>query len=430
MRRQAIWGVNRMYRKYLLGIMAGMLAVFLIHFMAVGVAEDERTDADWQWKYVLEGGGATVTGYVLIPGGAWVIPGKIDGYPTIGIGDRAFERLIGLTSINIPNTVNTIGDFAFYDCRLLSEMTIPASVIRIGLNPFTGCHLNTIRVDPSNPVYADVKGVLFDNEQKLLVSYPGARKGKYTIPKGTLRIGESVFEWSSVTGCSIPGSVTVIGENAFYMCSKLAAVTISKGVGQISDKAFANCRSLKKVTIPGSCSSIGDLAFFGCESLKTVTIEKGVERIGNAAFSDCDGLTKVTIPDSVSSIGFSVFSGCGNLKSITIPNSVMSMGDSTFSACTSLIKVSIPDGVTKIGKTMFRECYSLASVVIPDSVTSIGVKAFYYCRSLTSLTIPASVTDIEKDAFGGCYATLTVTKGSYAEQYAKENNIPYVFTAE
>jgi len=49
-----------MRRKLLNGKMMGMLAVILALFMAVGVAEEERTDASGQWKYVLEDGGATI----------------------------------------------------------------------------------------------------------------------------------------------------------------------------------------------------------------------------------------------------------------------------------------------------------------------------------------------------------------------------------
>ena len=51
-----------MRRMSLNGKMIGILAVVLALFMAAGVAEEERTDAGGQWKYVLEDGGATITG--------------------------------------------------------------------------------------------------------------------------------------------------------------------------------------------------------------------------------------------------------------------------------------------------------------------------------------------------------------------------------
>ena len=93
----------------------------------------------------------------------------------------------------------------------------------------------------------------------------------------------------------------------------------------------------------------------------------------------------------------------------------------------SLTSVTIPDSVTSIGYEAFYECESLTSVTIPDSVTSIGDEAFRYCTSLTSVTIPDSVTSIGDRAFYWCPTKLTIKgkAGSYAETYAKDNNIPF-----
>ncbi|MGN1065620.1 MAG: leucine-rich repeat protein [Thermoguttaceae bacterium] len=64
---------------------------------------------------------------------------------------------------------------------------------------------------------------------------------------------------------------------------------------------------------------------------------------------------------------------------------------------------------------------------IPSSVTSIGDGAFDNCPSLSSIKIPSSVTSIGDGAFDGCpNLILLVPKGSYAEQYAKENGIKYI----
>ena len=66
-------------------------------------------------------------------------------------------------------------------------------------------------------------------------------------------------------------------------------------------------------------------------------------------------------------------------------------------------------------------------VTIPDGVTSIGDSAFEGCSNLTSITIPDGVTSIWYSAFWGCEnLTIHAPAGSYAEQYAKENNIPFV----
>ena len=63
---------------------------------------------------------------------------------------------------------------------------------------------------------------------------------------------------------------------------------------------------------------------------------------------------------------------------------------------------------------------------IPDSVTSIGERAFYNCENLTEITIPDSVTSIEDHAFDACPATIIAVPGSYAWNYAQENDIEVV----
>ena len=125
--------------------------------------------------------------------------------------------------------------------------------------------------------------------------------------------------------------------------------------------------------------------------------------IGYSAFYRCTSLTNITIPNSVTSIGDYAFWYC-NLKNITIPNGVTSIGYSAFYRCTSLTNITIPNSVTSIGDFAFNECTSLTNIAIPDSVTSIGDHAFYKCDSLSVLC----------------------KSNSYAEQYAKENNIKYV----
>ena len=159
----------------------------------------------------------------------------------------------------------------------------------------------------------------------------------------------------------------------------------------------------KHIEIPNSVTGIGDYAFYHCTKLTSITIPSSVTIIGDGAFAYCTKLTSITIPDSVTSIGRDTFLGCTSLTNIVIPDSVTSIGLGTFYGCTNLTSITIPDSVMSIGTEAFYKCTGLDEITIPDSVTSIGDGAFRYCDKLT----------------------LYIYTNSYAEEYAKKNNIPY-----
>ncbi|MCX6877449.1 MAG: leucine-rich repeat protein [Verrucomicrobia bacterium] len=329
------------------------------------------------------------------------------------LGDYAFSECRGLTSINLPSGLTRIGDGAFSSCSALASVTIPASVTSIGERAFSGWvnKLISITVDPANPNFSSLDGVLFNQAETVLIQYPTGKGGTYTIPASVTRIGADAFsDCSGLTSITIPASVTSIGDAAFARCSGLTGITIPAGVTNIGYSTFAWCGGLKSVTLPAGLTSIGDYAFSGCIGLVSVTIPAGVARIADWSFSGCVGLTSVTISPGVTSIGEGAFSlwgpwgGMGGeppfgLTSITIPDTVTSIGDQAFSRRSKLLSVTIPSSVTRIGNSAFASCSGLTSITIPSSVTSIGDQAFDYCTSLTSVTIPASVTSIGKGAF-------------------------------
>ena len=153
------------------------------------------------------------------------------------------------------------------------------------------------------------------------------------------------------------------------------------GIGGVSFKYS----QISSVTIPGSVTSIGEHAFYGCSGLTSVTIGNSVTSLGEGAFYGCSGLTSITIPDSVTSTGYSVFSGCSGLTSVTIGNSVTSIGNGAFYGCSGLTSITISDRVTSIGMGAFSGCTGLTSITIPDSVTLIESSAFSNCTCLTEI---------------------------------------------
>ncbi|MCL2816405.1 MAG: leucine-rich repeat protein [Oscillospiraceae bacterium] len=248
------------------------------------------------------------------------------------------------------------------------------------------------------------------------------------VPEGVKILGSYIFEnCRELISVTIPDSVTAIGSSAFAYCTALESVVIPNSVDIIDSGTFLGCRSLTSVVIPDGVTSIGLSAFRDCSALTSIKIPGKVKDIGQGAFSNCASLTSIALPKGITTIEGFTFSDCASLISIVIPDGVTSIGPRTFNNCTSLTSVTIPDSVKTISREVFSDCASLISIVIPDGVKSIENWTFSDCASLESVVIPYSVTNIVDNAFVGCKKlTLYGKSGSYAEKFAKENNMKFI----
>ena len=71
--------------------------------------------------------------------------------------------------------------------------------------------------------------------------------------------------------------------------------------------------------------------------------------------------------------------------------------------------------------------YKIKAVIVQECFVQIGENAFAGCVFMTDICLPASVVEIGVDAFKDCHKlTIHAPAGSYAEDYAQENNIPFV----
>lgn len=149
----------------------------------------------------------------------------------------AFDGCIGLTSINIPDSVTSIGNYAFSGCTGLASIAIPDGVTDIGSFAFVSC--------------------------------------------------------TGLINVSIPNSVVHIYEGAFAMCSRLTSINIPDSETYISQFVFQDCTSLTSITIPDGVTDIGWLAFGDCIGLTNITIPDSVTFVEMAAFAGCESLTDV-----------------------------------------------------------------------------------------------------------------------------------------
>jgi len=316
---------------------------------------------------------------------------SLDLKNVVTIGKQAFNKNEKLTSVVIPFTVKTIGDYAFDQCHslasvdtsgatslekigrsafvesLISSFYVPATVTSLGTGIFVGCSsLTTIDIDDDNANYIDVDGVVYTPDMKTVFMYPPARACESYV---------------------IPDTVTTIAESAFCSGYKIGAITIPDTITAIPDYAFQRCTALKTIKIPNTVTSIGGYSFTSCENVESIDFSGTtvLKSIGNGAFMDMAKLKTVEIPACVTFVGERVFAFCNELESISIDpsNQYYVTVDGIlydkkmetlmqFPAASKITDFTVPSTVKMVNVNSFTNLKYLASLTFPDSVTTIG----------------------------------------------------------
>jgi hypothetical protein len=365
-------------------------------------------------------GTCTVSGYEG-KGTSVVIPGTYNDMIVTAIGDQVFYYQPSLTSITLPNSIQSIGAYAFSSCSGLTSFGIPAGVTSIGNRAFSGCsNLQAFTVEAGNPAYQSIDGVLFNAGATELIQFPAAKP---------------------ITTYTVPASAPSIGDSAFSNCSAVSSVIIPDSVINLDGYIFDGSFSLTSVTLPNHLTAISNHIFMNCPNLTTVNIPSTVESIHYASFAGCSSLTGIVLPDGLKSILGSAFSGCSSLTDITIPATVIRIDYGAFSECSSVEGITVASGNTayrSIDGVLFNaDATELlqypagktdSSYTVPASVTSIANRSFMGCDGLSSITIPSTVTSIGNELVFYHCSNLTINgePSSYAEDYANSNGIPFV----
>lgn len=249
------------------------------------------------------------------------------------IGKDAFNSCEALRSVSLGQGLRELGEGAFGYCFALTEITIPAGVRRIGPQAFVGCTALTLHVAEGNEDYCCVDNVLFSKDMSRLVFCSNQKVGSYTVPD----------------------SVTVIENSAFYYCTDLHSITIPDSVTEIGDDAFNQC-GLQEMTLPAGLTRIGENLFWSNFDLTRVTIPEGVVSIGSYAFTNCDRLSDLRLPGGLETIGEYAFSGCYSLQGVVLPAGMKTVGPYAFNDCQALEEVVISGGHTAIDAAAFSGC--------------------------------------------------------------------------
>ena len=331
------------------------------------------------------------------------------------IGKAAFLGCSGLTRLVIPNNVTNIALEAFGNYRGLTDVVFPDDIQFVGAYAFgylggrlANVTLPAYLVERSDPWSPYVREVFY-----------GTSVENVTMAEGITTIGSYAFaqaftDETCPTHVTLPNSVTVICENAFYHNPGLRSVTIPTGVEQIDQYAFSSCDGLTEITIPNSVTNIGADAF-NCRGLVNVTVPACVLKAGlRTVFPACSSITNVVLSEGVREITHSAWGYSGdfpNLEHVFIPASVTNVDAEAFRAFGGKVAVTVDPAnavyssrngmlLTKDGTRLLQGVNG--DITIPPGVTSIDARAFYNCNGLTRVVIPNSVTNIGNYAFNAC----------------------------
>ena len=194
-------------------------------YYAYTIPNTDATDSS-AFTYVNHGDSIEITGFDNSVSDV-VIPSEIEGLPVTAISVGAFY-LSTITSIEIPNTVTSIGEMAFLGCTSLKSVKLSTGVAKIDKNAFGSCSaLREVQVAKDNPNFSSLDGVLYSKAQDTLVIYPAAKTdAAYTIPGGVTSVAMYAFsENPYLETIAIPNSLIKVGDSAFFNCKNLRSVS-------------------------------------------------------------------------------------------------------------------------------------------------------------------------------------------------------------
>ena len=344
-----------------------------------------------------------------------VIPAQINGVSVTHIANSAFDSL-GLTgSLTLPNTLSTIGARAFWG-NSLTSVIVPSSVTSIGNYAFAHNpalvtaqfqHTNTTMLRTqsvggilgNNDIFLNTNASLrlyrlAGNDPNFVVPPYFNRQWHIGAPGTGTTQGNFTFSLSgnayTITG--FVGNVPAGGNILFPNTGPTGAPvrTIAGTVFQgITGAARSSITSIAFQS-PSSVTTIAANAFFGLPGLRSATIPASVQTIGATAFANCIALTEVHFEHLN---GFdlrlnqiftsqSIFAG--------VPADTLRLTRPTGSDANSYVPFISPAGVTR---NWFVGDGNVAwwNITPATGTGPVTITGFTGPNNLTSITIPSTI---------------------------------------
>jgi len=285
--------------------------------------------------------------------------------------------------VNIPSFDNLtkIEDEAFRDCGELTEFCFTDTLTSIGQYAFSGTSLRSVDIP--------------DSVQTLGV---GAFASCDELVSVRLQNNLTVIPAELFSGCqllkdvTIPNGVTVIEKEAFYGASLSPVFVIPDNVVTIEEYAFSCCEFVD-LHIPASLKTIGRNTFYWCFDLENVYISDISQWL---EFDFSEEGTNPFADDTFRADNLYVNGDL--LKELVFPEGTTHI-DNRFSNVICIESVYMPDSVMTVAPDAFKKCYALKSVRLSENLSVLESGVFFYCP-LETVYIPSSVREIKSDVFG------------------------------
>lgn len=355
-----------------------------------------------------------------------VIPSKINGCSVTSIGAYAFSGK-DISSVIIPDTVVSLGNYSFYNCSKLKTVTLSKNLSSEksgGYLFYKSKNIEIVNVpeNMADPSFVDHFNY-YTNTVVQGSSVTSAYKLDYKISDHQIEITSFTKTTSaSAVGVIIPSTingynVTSIGKFAFYCCDGISSIVMPDTVISLGDYSFSTCSNLKTVTLSRNLSSekSGGYLFYNSTSIETVYVP---ENMIDQTFIDhfnyhLDTVIKGSVNNSQYRLDYEIpikdrnatitkYNANANASdnvTVTIPDTILGrnvtkIATGAFSS-SNVYQVIMSNNITTLESWSFNGCANLKKLTVSKNVSCAqsGGYLFTGCNNLTDITVPADMAD-------------------------------------